>query len=177
MAAGIIFRHDCVIMDACCVINLYESGHMGEILESIPKSVMIAAYVREEEVARFDLQPFIERGLLTIVSIESEDEEIAFVNYAAVIGDDGEAATGAIAVHRSWAIATDDRKATNLFAADAPHIQLVSTPDLMKHWADVARPSSQVVRSAIEKIEAEGHYSPGKRHALYAWWKACVEHS
>ena len=123
---SVVFVHDCVILDACCVVNLYASRHFGHILETIPASVAVAAYVRNEEARKIyggpdehvmqreeqiDLQPFIDRGLLTLVSPESEAENVAYVNFAAAL-DDGEAITGAIAVHRHWAIGTDDRGAS-----------------------------------------------------------------
>jgi hypothetical protein len=111
LEAKIVFSQDCIILDACCIINLYASGQMGDILKSISKSVVVAAYVRDEEALRIfcgqagngteeyeriDLQPFIDCGLLRVVTPETEAENITFVNFAATL-DDGEAITGAIA--------------------------------------------------------------------------------
>jgi predicted nucleic acid-binding protein len=112
---------------------------MGNILKSIPKSVTVAAYVHAKEAMRIhggpngditqkyeriDLQPFINSRLLTIVSPETEAENLTFVNFATAL-DDGEAITGAIALHRNWSIATDDRKATSFFTQNMPHIQTI----------------------------------------------------
>src|SRR6266700_4130778 len=52
LTTKLIFSQDCIILDACCVINLYASGQMGNILQSIAKVVAVAAYVRDEEAQR-----------------------------------------------------------------------------------------------------------------------------
>jgi len=158
---------------------------MEGILEAIPSSVAVAAYVREQEALRInarsgdggtrvpqpiDLQPLIDRGLLIVVSPESEAENESYVNFAAVLGDDGEAITAAIAVHRDWAIAIDDRSATNLFRRDVPHLQLISTPELIKHWVDTVKPADAVARLALEDVRFGAKYTPGKTHILYDWW-------
>src|SRR5437764_2523945 len=98
LTTKLIFSQDCIILDACCLINLYASGQMGSILQSIAKVVAVAAYVRDEEAQRIyagdgaqkhekiDLQPFINSGLLIVVSPETEAEDISFVNFAAALG-------------------------------------------------------------------------------------------
>src|SRR5947208_17094709 len=114
MTPDIAATHNCIILDACCVITLYITERMGDILGSVPKPFVIADYVFRNEILRFDLQALIDQGLLTVVSPGSEEEQDTFIDFAVHL-DDGEAMTGAIAVHRNWAIATDDRKATSLF--------------------------------------------------------------
>ena len=120
------FFHDSIILDADCTINLYASGQMEGILRVIPGKIFIADGVLQREVKwiydgperqrkPIEIQPFIDNGLLTVASFESEAEEISFIDFAATIGDDGESITGAIASHRNWAIGTDDRKAHAVF--------------------------------------------------------------
>lgn len=161
------FAHDCIILDASCIISLYASGQMAEILNSIPKSITVAAYVSNREAlwsysgpdgdirrdkARIDLQPFVDVGLLTIVDIDNETEEELFVDLAARLGA-GEAVTGAIAFHRNWAIAIDDKKARALFEREAPHLQLVYTLEMVKYWVDIAHPSPMTIASALHNIQ------------------------
>ena len=93
----------------------------------------------DEEILSINLRPLVAQGLIRAVSPDSETEENSFVNFAAEL-DDGEAVTGAIAMHRNWGIATDDRKARRVFARTNPHVQLLSTPELIKHWADTHNP-------------------------------------
>jgi len=178
--------HDCIILDACCILNLYASGHMGDVLESIPKPLAVASYVLEEETLwiydrpdddvrqakkQVDLQPFIAGGLLRVVLLESEAEETTFIDFAAVLGDDGEAITGAIALHRNWAFGTHDRKARSFFSSrETPQLELVSTPELIKYWADTVNPSPELVRNALKSVRVRALYEPGPRHPLSAWW-------
>ncbi|HSH77652.1 MAG TPA: hypothetical protein VLA19_03870 [Herpetosiphonaceae bacterium] len=175
MTTHLVFAHSCIILDASCTINLAASGQMEGILEAIPSSVAVAAYVREQELLRInarsgeggarspqaiDLQPLIDRRLLIVVSPESEAENESYVNFAAVLGDDGEAITAAIAVHRDWAIAIDDRSAANLFRREARQLQLISTPELIKHWVDTM--PAPGARSSCER-SLKGTCRGGKR--------------
>jgi len=186
VTSDLVFSQDCIILDACCVINLYASGQMGNILQSISKSVVVAAYVRDEEALRIfggfgedatrkyeriDLQPFIDGGSLIVVSPDTEAENITFVNFAAVIGGDGEAITGAIALHRNWSIGTDDRKAISFFAQNTPQLQIITTPELIKYWVDTTNPPLDVIRVTLQKIRTKARYEPDLKHTLYDWWQ------
>jgi len=179
------FPHDCIILDACCVINLYASGKMRTILQVIPRNLSIAAYVKDHEALNIysgpidnvqaisesiDLQPFVDDNLLFLAYIDGEVEESAYVNLAQSL-DDGEAVTGAIALNRNWAIATDDSASMKLFQRTAPHIALVSTLDLIKHWVDTNKPSDDIVHDALLNIRVRGRYEPHRNHPLGNWWR------
>lgn len=119
---SLAFRHPCLILDASCAINLYASGRMENILDSIPVPVAIAEYVSTVEVRTIytyprggtpvkeaiDLQAFVRSGKLRVVPLAPGDEEVTVLNFAASL-DDGEAITGAMGLHRQWAIYTDPR--------------------------------------------------------------------
>lgn len=189
MIPKLVFSQDCVILNACCIINLYASGHNGDILRSLTPSIAIAAYVRDEEAIRIysgsddqtkkyeqiNLEPFIACNLLTVVSPETEAENITFVNFAATLGGDGEAVTGAIALHRNWSIGSDDRKAIAFFARNAPHLQLISTLELIKHWVDTSDEPSAPVREALYNMRIRARYAPIANHKLYGWWKRYID--
>jgi len=180
----LVFLQDCVILDACCIINLYASGRMGDILRSLASSAAVAAYVRDEETIRIysgsseqakkyemiNLEPFIACNLLTIVSPESRAENNTFVRFAATLGN-GEAVTGAIALHRNWSICSDDRKAVAFFARNTPHLQLISTLELVKHWVDTSDVSFAIVHEALHNMRIQARYAPIANHKLYGWWK------
>ena len=176
------FSHDCIILDACCIINLYASGQMRAVLEVIPKQLSVAAYVRDHEALNIysgpinnvqatsvDLQPFIDNNLLLLVDIETEAEENTYINLAERL-DDGEAITGAIALNRNWAMATDDSKSLRLLQSNAPHIALVSTLDLVKYWVDIDKPNDDTIREALLNIRIRGKYEPHRDHPLSQWW-------
>jgi hypothetical protein len=184
LTPSITFAHDCIILDACCVINLYASGRIREILEAVPTSVSIATYVHEQEALfvgtsdgsggkeRIDLEPLIDQGLIRSVQPETEEENITFVDFAAELGDDGEAMTGAIAVHRNWAIGTDDRGAIRFFHRAAPQFQIISSLELIKDWTDVLELSADEICSVLRNVRICGRYQPHDAHVLAAWWQS-----
>lgn len=174
MANELVFPHDYVILDACCVINLCESGSMRDILVSLQAFVAVAEYVYQGEIlpeaGLLKLQPIVDSGLLAVTLLESEDEMISFVNFAVSL-DDGEAATSAIAVNRDWAIATDDLKAIRFLEQTISSIKIVSTLDLLKHWVDNTHPPASIIKTTLENIRTQAHYVPSVRHPLYKWWE------
>jgi len=189
LTAGVVFLHECIILDACCIINLYASRQFGHILGALPTSVAVSTYVQEKEALKIyggpdehvmqreeqiDLQPFIDRGLLTAVSPESEAENVTYVNFAASL-DDGEAITGAIAVHRNWAMGSDDRKAISFFAKAAPHLQMLSTLELMKQWVDTTDVPADIVYAALRNVRTRAKYEPHSKHPLHHWWRTYLE--
>ncbi|MFM6173494.1 MAG: hypothetical protein ACKPB4_15450, partial [Sphaerospermopsis kisseleviana] len=125
-------NHSHVVLDACCILNFCASGNFIAILKSIPAQVVVTEVVRKKELITLQrlkneknegviqFETAMTQGLLLLVDFESELEEETFVNYAFELGDDGESATCAIAIHRGWAIATDDKKAVSFFQKQAP---------------------------------------------------------
>jgi len=181
--ADLVFSHECIILDACCVINLYASKQIEDILVAIPKSVCIAAYIKDEEILKtydissnstedIDLQSLIDQSVLILVDLNLETEAETRVSFATVL-DDGEAVTGAIALHRNWAIATDDKAAIRVFGREAPHLQIITTPELIKYWVDKTEPPLEVVNQCLQNITVGASYRPSKKHPLYDWWQNC----
>ena len=167
-----IFRHEATIMDACCAINLHESGYLADILRTIPNPMIIAEYVQTEELRNFNLTPLINLGLLSIATLDSEQEAEDALNFmGATRMDAGEAATGAIALHRNWAIATDDAAAIFFFERRTPQLQLLSTPEIIKYWVDTANPPLETVRTALQNVELYANFRPYKTHPLHSWWQ------
>ena len=181
------FPCESIILDACSVINLYASGYMRNILESIPKQVTVAAYVLYEESNRIytgplddptretepiNLQPFIDDNLIRVVSLESETEENWVVKFSSVRRvDTGEAITATIAVHRQWSLATDDRNALSFFMRSEPPLHLISTLDLLKCWVDTTHPQRAIVSTMLENVQRRARYKPHDQHHLYRWWE------
>ena len=182
-----LFPHGGIILDACCVINLYASGYMKSVLESIPKQVAVTSYVCNVEAHRIysgpveditkkteliNLQSFIDEQLLQVVFPESEAEENTIVNFSSVATlDSGEAITAAIAVHRQLSLGTDDKAAISFFKRNIPQLHVISTLDILKHWADTTDPQLGVISIMLENIQNRARYKPHYNHHLYAWWK------
>lgn len=180
------FEHERVIVDACSIITLFASGHFREVLQTIPVPVMISRYVREQEAGYIfggplhdvrsskepiDLIPLVREGIIREVAVEGDDEMTTFIHLAGRM-DDGEARTLAIAHHRNWAVATDDGRAIR--EAEKAGIQVVTTPELLKHWFEKTQPNAEQLRRALADAEARGAYRISRRHALYEWWQEHV---
>ncbi len=188
MSVKITTHHDYIILDACVVMNLYASGQMEDILSAISETVTVAIYVVEIEALSIykksksdvlngkepvQLHALFEKGLLIAVDLESEAEKAFFLSLSAQRLDDGEAITMAIAKHRNWAVATDDRRAIRIFNSQYSQIQIISTPELIKHWQESKKPESNVLYQTIVSIEEKANYLVGKNHTLYKWWQKC----
>ena len=178
-----------LFLDASCLLNLYATGHMIEIAAALPWQMAVVDYVLEHEAlyvraigayeeqgetAPVDLYPLVEDGLLLVVWLEDLDEEAYFVELAATL-DDGEAMTGAIALNRGHSVAIDDRKARRVLGEKAPGMRLVSTLELVQHWATVA--TSQEVILVLRAMQHGARYVPWQRDPLYDWWRAMMEGS
>jgi hypothetical protein len=172
-----------VILDACCVLNFCASGNFIEILQSLPAQVVVTQVVRDRELLSLQrltdasrangnqFEAAINHGLLLVEDFCDDDEAETFVNYASVLGDDGESATCAIAVHREWAIATDDRKAISFFQREAPHLQILSCLEIIKHWSIVSNVANAELRDVLVNVRTCGRYVPHRNHPLLPWWQ------
>ncbi|MCY4654386.1 MAG: hypothetical protein OXC95_14625 [Dehalococcoidia bacterium] len=175
---------ECLILDASCLLNLYATGRLGEVVLTVGARIEVADYVLEheaiytwqtdstgtrEEMVPVDLTPLAEEGLIRAVRLERPDDQSTFVTLAALV-DDGEAATGALAFHRGCSVATDDRKARRVFGEFMPDVQLVSTLEFMKIWADESRIPGDELRVAMEKMRDSASYVPSSRDPFFEWW-------
>jgi len=179
-------KHSHLILDACCVLNLCASGNFLSILKTIPAQVVVTELVKQRELktlqhltfedkdGAIQLERSIQQGLLLVVDFESESEEETFINYAFEMGDDGESATFAIASHRRWAVATDDKKAISFFQKEEPDIQILSTLEIIKHWSEVENINSADLKNALNSVRVRGRYLPAQRHPLYNWWELAI---
>jgi hypothetical protein len=187
MSADELFPYAGIVLDACVVINVFASGQIASILESLSRPVAIAAFVHEKEalniyagpnddvtaaVEAIDLQPFIEQKLLQVVPHDSQ-ELATMLSISEACIDTGEAISGAIAMHRSWSLATDDNMALSFFTRKVPELHLASTLTLLKHWAEAIQPHPAVIAGALTNIRKRARYVPHHNHKLYQWWHMC----
>jgi len=171
-----------VVVDTCCLINLYASQHLPVIVAAameqaiVPKPVVEEClYIRqasEEDPNHLvpmtvNLHPLIDGGVLLLTELTGEAELNQFVQLAALI-DDCEAACLAIAALRGWALATDDKRAIHI-ATDLG-VSIVTTPELLKNWLEHASPAQHEVTEAIVCIERYGRFRPHTLCAHAQWW-------
>ena len=120
-----------------------------------------------------DLTSLLEEGLIQLMRLEHPAEEISFIDLAANL-DDGEAVTGALAFRRGWSVATDDRKARRVLGQLYPPVELVSTLELLKLWAEEVQVPSDELGAAMAEMQSSASYRPGARDPLYEWWRSIV---
>lgn len=118
-----------------------------------------------------NLAPIIQAGLIHDCDLEGQDETELFVQMATKL-DDGEAACFAIAKTRGWLLATDDRPTENL--AKKHGLPIVTTPELVKRWADKANISEDGLAKVLWNIQTYAHYFPRKSMAMHTWWMDLV---
>lgn len=177
-----------LLLDASCLLNLYATGRLRDIALALPHRLGVADYVIEQEAlyvwrpapgeareerVTVDLSPLVEEGVMQVLGLEHQEEEATFVDMAALV-DDGEAITGALALHRGCAVATDDRKARRVLADRAPAVPLVSTLELLKQWAERSSLAPADLRAAMLAMQSGASYVPGERDPLYEWWRTVV---
>ncbi|HSS48259.1 MAG TPA: hypothetical protein VLX28_04875 [Thermoanaerobaculia bacterium] len=173
-----------VFLDTCCVLNLYATGRMGEILSVLPERFAVAdavlresLYVRDlpsqEDWQAVDLTKIIASELLMTASPDSEEEMSLLVSFAEHLGD-GEAATCALAVSRGGSMATDDRKAIRLLGSLEPPVRVMTTPFLLERWCSLQAFSRQEIRKALQDVERRASFRPRASDPLCAWWKMIV---
>ena len=170
-----------LLLDTCCIINFAASGSLFDILSCIPAQTVITEEVKSElsslpcfeggsNGSVIQLKLAIEEQILTITDFDSEGEESLFIDYAFTLGDDGEASTAAIAIHRGWSMATDDKKAISLFQKETPYLEIISTLEIVKYWSQRVNLDSYELRKVLESIQNDVRYVPHKNHPLLAWW-------
>ncbi len=173
-----------VLLDACCVINLYATRQILEILSSFPARFAVAEraeaealYVRQggsdenaDDREPVDLRSLVTGGLLEVLQLETDAEAASFIGFAADL-DDGEAMTCALAVHRRAAVATAARKARRVLGARAPEVRVLTTADLIKHWAESKRVSRPVLARVLTDVRERAHFAPGRHDPLQMWWE------
>lgn len=190
MTRSIVFSQDGVILNACCLRNIYASGCMVAILGALPLPTMIARFAYQEQplwisrqnkegegpvVEHLDLQSALNAGLLVMATLSSEAEEAQMINLAAVLGGDAEATTAALALQKRRAIGVDEEMTTGLFRRHLPAVPLVSTPILVQRWVERSQPPSRALQAALQNIHLGTGYTPPAHHPLYPWWQEVLE--
>ncbi len=170
-------------IDACCIIDLLASGNAEAVLRAsgfkwhLPAAVQgEVQYCRQYDPALpgktvnvpADISGLLTSGVLTLCDPENQDELELFTHYAATFRSDGEAMCLALATHRKWVMATDDRKA--LRVARQAGIAVVSCPELVKAWADAAGPDQSTLNKVLQDIQVLAQFKPNSTMREFQWW-------
>jgi predicted nucleic acid-binding protein len=174
-----------IVLDACVLLNLFAAGRVEEILRSLSSRCLVSGYARREalwylvlvdqaggtmERREIELEPLIAAGLVEILDLTQEEQD-TFVELAQELGD-GEAASGALAIGRSAAVATDDAKARKVFARRIPPLSVVGTVALLRSWEARAAVSRTDIAATLQAIRLGARYYPRGDDDDAAWWRA-----
>jgi predicted nucleic acid-binding protein len=170
-------------IDACCLIDLLASGEAEAILRAsgfawhLPSAVQgEVRYCRKRDPAHpgqimtvsSDLTSLIAAAPLTVCDPENQKELDRFTHYATLFRSDGEAMCLALAEQRGWVIATDDRRAIRV--AQKAGLNVVSCPQLIKAWADAAKPVQATLLRVLQDIQVLAQFKPNQFMPEYQWW-------
>lgn len=189
-----------VLLDACCLLNLFATGRAEEILGALPYTFAIARYVAEKEVLEIEpeegegpqgsgtvaLRPsivgMIERGLIRRLEIATHEEELALIRFAAQL-DDGEAHTLALALVRESQVATDDRKAIRVAkeawseaaAAVGDAGPCIRTSELLFEWAEGENLGDDELRRIVGAITRRARFLPPRVDPWFERWMELLQ--
>jgi hypothetical protein len=178
------FGRRLLILDACCLINLFATGRIEEILTALPFRCATSRYVATREVLAVAREPVeggplqrevlapetVERfDHLAVLDLATEQEIFDFVRFAAEL-DDGEASVCALALARGGAVATDDRKALRVLGREAPPVPAIQTPELLYDWARLSKAPQAEVAEVLRAIKRRARFYPRRDAPRFAWW-------
>ncbi len=170
-------------IDTCCLIDILTSGHGDAILRTSGHAWHLPVAVKGEMqflrqtdptdstkliLVPVDLNPLISSGILTVCQPDIQPELDLFTQYATIFRSDGEAMCMALAESRGWLIATDDRKAIRI--GQQAGLAVLSSPQLMKAWAENAASDRATLVKALKDIERLAQFRPNATMPEFQWW-------
>lgn len=174
-----------LLLDACCLINLFATGRMEEILASLPYRFATSRWVASKEVLSVgqSVVPGVppEREiipttrleeLLTLFDLTTEEEMNDFIRFVVEL-DDGEAGVCTLAISRGGMVATDDRKALRVLAERAPQVPTLQTPELLYDWAQRTEAEAADVSEVLRNIRYRARFWPRRGAPRSDWWIRC----
>ena len=170
-----------LLLDACSLINISATRQIAAILASHSGRFGVVDVVRQEagyvfrggfgsdarEQEPINLGPLDDAGLLMTLAAESEDELLTYIDLTLEM-DDGEAMTGAIAIHRGFRVVTDDRKALRVLTERG--VTCETSLGLIKGWAEESGISGSDLQAVLIDIRQRARYLPHRSHPLRSWW-------
>ncbi len=176
-----------LVVDASTLINLYATSRLREIALDLPHTIFVSRcvlerenlYVRVQEAAgtisnrHIELTALITDGLIQLVETSGEAEAQLLIELATELGD-GEAQTAAIAIHRGYIVATDDRKARRLLAEHWPGVRVLTTTEILRIWSESSTITPQELRDAFTAIQTGACFIPPTNDPEYNWWQSLM---
>ncbi|HYJ06797.1 MAG TPA: hypothetical protein VEX43_16795 [Chthoniobacterales bacterium] len=173
-----------VLQDACVLLNLLATGCFEQLCGALDFEFVIARAAAEEalflrdastnENVVLDLTELVEKQLLSIVDVETDEERQRYIAYATEL-DDGEAMSLALAECRHIALATDDRKAIRLITEQKLPIDIWSTVGLLQEWQKKRSITKNEMRQILVAIRDRARFVPKRPPEDAAWWNSFAQ--
>lgn len=166
-----------IAVDACVAINLraterwseiFRGGGWSPLMPSVAFGEVLYLFDDDGERTEASLAEYVQHGELDACDLDPHELEL-MLSMAATLGA-GEAASIAVAHARGLPLATDDRAARRHTLAQK--CNQVTTPQLIRMWADRERPESAAVARVISMIETRARYRPRHDDPDSTWWGA-----
>lgn len=165
---------DALLLDTCVAVNLCVAGITLELPTALGLRLQMAETAHQEITDEFvaELEDMgisrtqVDRFELLRLTF---DEIALFVELTSLV-DDGEAASLAIAKLRNVRLASDDRKARST-CRNMGLTEAVTTPQLVRVWADSGTVDDDRITAAIRAIQDIGRYAPRSNDPNCDWWK------
>ncbi|MGH3940566.1 MAG: hypothetical protein ACRDTG_18395 [Pseudonocardiaceae bacterium] len=171
-----------LLIDACVAINLVATDHLDEIASTLCVTFFFVRQAADEVgelremfeeemiVTPIDLSKYASSAL-HIIDLRPVEYAL-YVELAASVGD-GEAATIAVAHHRSLPLATDDRKARKVCGA-----YLVPEPmrtlALLHAYVGAVPIAHDQARELLLRVRRRASFRPPRADPNYDWWTDLV---
>lgn len=170
MTTSLISQHRQIVTDTCCMFNLIHSGYAESILNCFEPPLHIPVDA-QSILVNSPIQSLVEKKSLYLTDLENDFEFSYYIAFSRFGLQNADAACAAIALNRNWAIATDDSRMQMILHNIALPVQIITTPDIIKYWIGIVRPSLEQAMAVIADIQRNAHYYPPMKHALYTWWQ------
>lgn len=178
-------ERDVLLLDACSLIGLFATRKIEAILAARAGRFCVVDIVAGEtnyvlkggegddghEREPIDIQRLDTSGTISILSTTDENELLTFIDLTLDL-DEGEAMTGAIAVHRGYTVITDDRKALRVLTGRG--VGCETTLDLIKGWAESGGIPHEELRAVLLDVRQRARYAPHRQHHLREWWDESI---
>lgn len=125
-----------VIVDASVLINFLAVDRM-DLIQRHSCRFLITDHVRHEVIEHYQeqfarLQKALEQGFIEEISVTDPEEVELFAQFAGMASFGyGECACIAVAIHRGYTLALDDKKAMKQARCACPTINILTTQDLV----------------------------------------------
>jgi predicted nucleic acid-binding protein len=170
-----------IVLDMSVTLNLLATGVGLSVVESLEVSCFVSSavvdettYIRSDDPAQpreaVSITPWLPSGIVRVISPDSRLEDELYLQLAADL-DDGEAMSLAMCQARGYSFATDDRKARCIAGQlTLPRVQLLSTSQIVHHWAIRTGAAPGELRRMLSAIEMRARFIPPHDDPLREWW-------